>query len=170
MKKSRRMWKIENLIKAEGNDILHSRNHKSTRKAIQHGNVSVRRHAINVARYSLLINEKLGIKCNKRDLIRGALLHDYFLYDWHDPSRKREGLHGFVHPKTALKNAREDFELSPVEENIIVRHMFPLTPHPPACREAWLVCAADKYCALQETVHPLFSRLRRRSPGAKRRP
>ena len=137
---------------------------------MQHGSVSVTQHSIAVAYLSCRIACALHLRVDYDSLIRGALLHDYFLYDWHDPSRKREGLHGFVHPKTALKNAREDFELSPVEENIIVRHMFPLTPHPPACREAWLVCAADKYCALQETVHPFFSRLRRRSSGAKRRP
>lgn len=153
MKKSRRMWKIENLIKAEGNDILHSRNHKSTRKAIQHGNVSVRRHAINVARYSLLINEKLGIKCNKRDLIRGALLHDYFLYDWHDKDHISPlRLHGFLHPGIALRNAEKEYRLSTKEKDIIRKHMWPLTIVPPKCREAWVVSMADKYCSLMETL------------------
>lgn len=153
MKKTRRMWKIENLIKAEGNDILHSRNHKSTRKAIQHGNVSVRRHAINVARYSLLINEKLGIKCNKRDLIRGALLHDYFLYDWHDKDHISPlRLHGFFHPGIALRNAEKEYRLSTKEKDIIRKHMWPLTIVPPKCREAWVVSMADKYCSLMETL------------------
>ena len=153
MKKSRRMWKIENLIKAEGNDILHSRNHKSTRKAIQHGNVSVRRHAINVARYSLLINEKLRIKCNKRDLIRGALLHDYFLYDWHDKDHISPlRLHGFFHPGIALRNAEKEYRLSTKEKDIIRKHMWPLTIVPPKCREAWVVSMADKYCSLMETL------------------
>ena len=153
MKKSRRMWKIENLIKAEGNDILHSRNHKSTRKAIQHGNVSVRRHAINVARYSLLIDEKLGIKCNKRDLIRGALLHDYFLYDWHDKDHISPlRLHGFFHPGIALRNAEKEYRLSTKEKDIIRKHMWPLTIVPPKCREAWVVSMADKYCSLVETL------------------
>ena len=83
-----------------------------------------------------------------------ALLHDYFLYDWHkaDPSHR---LHGFYHPGTALRNARQDFALTPREENIIHRHMFPLTPMPPATREAWIVCLADKYCAAAETVEPV---------------
>lgn len=153
MKKSRRMWKIENLIKAEGNDILHSRNHKSTRKAIQHGNVSVRRHAINVARYSLLIDEKLGIKCNKRDLIRGALLHDYFLYDWHDKDHISPlRLHGFFHPGIALRNAEKEYRLSTKEKDIIRKHMWPLTIVPPKCKEAWVVSMADKYCSLMETL------------------
>ena len=41
------------------------------------------------------------------------------------------------------------------EENIIHRHMFPLTPMPPTTREAWIVCLADKYCAAAETVEPV---------------
>lgn len=30
--------------------------------------------------------------------------------------------------------------------------MFPLVPVPPTCREAWIVCLADKWCALRETI------------------
>ena len=74
------------------------------------------------------------------------------LHDWHenDPSHR---LHGFTHPKRALINATADWNLSDRTQNIILRHMFPLTPVPPACREAWLVCLADKVCALAETFH-----------------
>ncbi len=53
------------------------------------------------------------------------------------------------------KNARNDFELTRVEEDIISRHMFPLTLRPPMCKEAWIVCAADKYCALRETAYTI---------------
>ena len=42
-------------------------------------------------------------------------------------------------------------------KNIIARHMFPLIPVPPQCREAWIVCLADKWCALGETVEPMFT-------------
>ena len=119
-----------------GRVYLKSAGMQAEKGFVQHGSVSVYRHSLQVAVMSVRIARLLAvahISVNLPSLVKGALLHDYFLYDWHDPSRKREGLHGFVHPKTALKNAREDFELSPVEENIIVRHMFPLTPHPPAC-------------------------------------
>ena len=84
---------------------------------------------------------------------RGALLHDYFLYDWHDPDPSHR-LHGFRHPFFALANAERDFDLTPRERNVIVRHMFPLVPVPPTCREAWIVCVADKACALRETIAP----------------
>lgn len=133
------------------------------RKLRQHGTTSVLRHSIQVAAVSLRLARALHLRVDRKALIRGALLHDYFLYDWHLPSGARPPMtHGFTHPKTALNNARADFSLSPREENIIARHMFPLTPVPPACREAWLVCLADKYCALQETF---FSRSRHSAFG-----
>ena len=130
---------------------------------MQHGKTSVFAHSFNVACISIAIAVVLGIKINERHTVRGALLHDYFLYDWHEKNAGHR-FHGFTHPGTALKNAQEDFRLTPVEQNIIARHMFPLCPIPPRCREAWLVCVADKYCALLETVAPLlkpfFSRAR----------
>ena len=121
---------------------------------IQHGDVSVYAHVTSVALQSCRIADALarhGIEVDRPSLVRGALLHDYFLYDWHvpDPSHR---LHGFTHPYAALRNAEHDFRLTPRERNIIVRHMFPLTPIPPACREAWIVCLADKVCALRETL------------------
>jgi uncharacterized protein len=72
-------------IRAVAPDILRSKNFRSTRSHVQHGNMTVNDHSMNVAKYSLAISEKLHIPCEKRDLIRGALLHDYFLYDWHTP-------------------------------------------------------------------------------------
>ena len=125
-----------------------------TRSYIQHGSVTVYDHVCAVARTSLAMADALahvGIRVDRHSLLRGALLHDYFLYDWHDkdPSHR---LHGFRHPFFALARAEEDFDLTPRERNIIVRHMFPLVPIPPTCREAWIACIADKVCALRETV------------------
>ena len=125
-----------------------------TREFIQHGDVTVYTHVTSVARASLSFAEHLGrvgVSVDRASLLRGALLHDYFLYDWHDPDPSHR-LHGFRHPFFALARAEEDFELTPRERNIIARHMFPLVPVPPTCREAWIVCLADKWCALRETV------------------
>lgn len=140
-------------IRTEGKDILESINFRKSEKNMQHGNVSVRRHSIQVAKYSLLISSKLGIKCNKRDLIRGALLHDYFLYDWHDNNHVSiHKLHGFYHPGVALTNAKKEYELTKKQQDIIKKHMWPLTVVPPVCKEAWIVSMADKYCSLMETA------------------
>lgn len=128
------------------------------RAAIQHGSTTVFAHCVKVACFSLFLANKLHIPVNTHALLRGALLHDYFLYDWHEKNAGHR-FHGFTHPATALKNAQEDFMLTPVEKDIIARHMFPLCPIPPRCREAWLVCAADKYCALLETLTPLLRTL-----------
>jgi uncharacterized protein len=117
---------------------------------IQHGDTSCLKHTIAVAYYSIMLAELMGINYKKRDLIRGALLHDYFLYDWHKANKR---LHGFTHPGAALFNADRDFELSTTEREIIKKHMFPLTLSPPTCRESWIVCMVDKACSLYETFN-----------------
>ncbi|NLI57101.1 MAG: HD domain-containing protein [Clostridium sp.] len=122
-----------------------------TTKYMQHGKTSVYEHCIKVAYMSCRIASRLRLNVDFPLLIRGALLHDYFLYDWHDKNNGHR-LHGFFHPRKSLQNAHEDFELTPKEENIILRHMFPLTPIPPYYLESWIVCIADKLCALNETL------------------
>lgn len=129
---------------------------------VQHGSTTCLLHTMAVAYYSVRLSRLLGLKVNRRELIRGALLHDYFLYDWHDGKKERR-IHGFTHPQTALENAMEDFELTEREQNIIKRHMFPLTPVPPKYKESIIVCLVDKYCSLYETFkrQNTYARLRR---------
>lgn len=149
-----RQRELSHKIKEAADDILQSENFRATRGHIQHGNVTVNNHCMNVAKYSIALSEKLHISCRQRELIRGALLHDYFLYDWH--SREHVPLyklHGFYHPGIALRNASKEYNLSPVEKEIIKKHMWPLTVVPPTCREAWIVTSADKWCSLMETLH-----------------
>lgn len=134
--------------------VINELNNKSrfplTKEFIQHGDISVYEHCIFVAYMSCRIANKLNIKVDKKSLIRGALLHDYFLYDWHDKNKPIR-LHGFRHPKIALKNASEEFVLNTKEKDIILHHMFPLNPVPPTSKEAWIICLADKICATRET-------------------
>lgn len=136
------------------NDILESENFQSTKAYIQHGNMSVQEHCINVAKTSLYIRDKFKIRCHTSDLVRGALLHDYFLYDWHKNDKVNpHRLHGFFHPARALHNARKEYSLTARQIDIITKHMWPLTVIPPMCREAWIVTSADKYCSLMETLY-----------------
>lgn len=135
-------------------DILESENFNSMKAYIQHGNMSVQEHCINVAKMSLRIQNKLGIPCHTDDLVRGALLHDYFLYDWHKADEANpHRLHGFFHPARALYNASREYPLTARQADIIKKHMWPLTLVPPMCREAWIVTTADKYCSLMETLY-----------------
>lgn len=122
-----------------------------TRKFFQHGSTSVYRHSLRVAYVSYCLAIYLRLPVRPYELIRGALLHDYFLYDWHDREHSHRRPHGFYHPEAAWQNACRDFRLTQREENIIRRHMFPLTAVPPRYLEAWLVCFVDKVCSVRET-------------------
>ena len=78
--KKRRMREV----REHGCDILKSSGMRAERNWIQHGRTSVYHHSIRVAILSLQIAELLNLSVDKRVLIRGSLLHDYFLYDWHE--------------------------------------------------------------------------------------
>ena len=138
-------------IRYYGKDILDSKSIQIQKQCLQHGKRTVFEHSLAVALMCLTINEFLHLKLNERRLIRGALLHDYFLYDWHVKDKSHR-LHGFRHPYFALENARKEYELDPVLEDMIVKHMFPLIPIPPKYRESWVLCIADKICASKETL------------------
>lgn len=154
-KKLERQRVLHRQIREAASDILKSENFQSTKGHIQHGNMTVNQHCMNVAKYSLAISDKFHIPCSRRELIRGALLHDYFLYDWHiGDAKKPQNLHGFYHPGIALRNASREYDLTDREKDIIAKHMWPLTINKiPMCREAWIVTTADKWCSLLETIH-----------------
>lgn len=139
------------IIERHAQDILMSAGMREEARCIQHGTTSVLAHSAQVTACSLVVARELGLPVDERALTRGALLHDYFLYDWHRPHPDNVA-HGFTHPFTACRNAKRDFNLSPLECGIIRTHMFPLVPLPPASHEALLVCLVDKACALAETL------------------
>ena len=119
----------------------------------QHGSITTYDHCCSVARLSLRINHLLRLKADEEDLVQGAMLHDYFLYDWHENHHDENGWHGFSHAETALRNAREDFDIDPQVAHIIQSHMCPLNiTRIPRTREAWIVCIADKWVSAQETL------------------
>ena len=118
---------------------------------IQHGTTTVYEHCIQVAYESYLFAKEKQIDVDLKILVRGALLHDYFLYDWHNQLTPHH-LHGFFHPGIALRNALRDVELNDVEKDIIKKHMFPLTVFPPKYKESWIVCWIDKKCSMRETL------------------
>ena len=138
------------LIERNGRTILQSTGMAQEKAYVQHGMVSCYLHSVFVAYVSIWLARRFGIRVHLRSLVRGALLHDYFLYDWHikEPFRKA---HGFSHAAVALQNAERDFHLNAVERDMIAKHMFPLNLTPPRYRESVLVCIADKICAVYET-------------------
>lgn len=120
------------------------------RNFIQHGTTTLFKHCRNVALMSLKIARVFHVKVDAKSLVRGALLHDYYLYDWHD-KKVCPHLHGYVHPTLALQNAEKIYTLNPIEIDIIKHHMFPLTICPPKTKEGIIVSIADKLCSTYET-------------------
>ena len=141
--------KCREKIILHGYDILESHGMHEGKGFRHHGDINVYKHTITVVCISLILAEKLRIKVDERALVRGALLHDYYLYDWHIDEDWHKW-HGFRHPRFALENAKRDFGIGEIEADIIARHMFPLTLHPPKYKESWIVCIADKISATMD--------------------
>lgn len=116
---------------------------------IQHGKTSTLDHVMSVAWTCLYLNRKLHLKVDEKSLMRVAILHDYYLYDWHIPDPKRPGLHGFTHGPLAAKLANADFGLSDHEHDAIYHHMFPLVA-PPKHKLGWILTLVDKYVSTRE--------------------
>jgi uncharacterized protein len=146
-------------------DIVKSAVFVQTKNYIQHGKISIYEHSLEVAKISTKLSRFWKVK-NRRSLVRAALLHDFFLYDWHDEWKMT---HGFTHPVEAAENARKYFNISEKVYSLIRSHMWPFTLfHPPRYKEDWLICMADKIVALKETVRlGKFVRIQTSSPRKK---
>ena len=53
------------------------------RQFVQHGNISTFDHCLSVALLSYALVKLLHLPVNRRTLVLGAFLHDFYLYDWH---------------------------------------------------------------------------------------
>ena len=120
---------------------------------IQHGNTTTFTHSLMVAYYSYELALYLPFDYDIASIVRGAMLHDFYLYDWHVPDKSHR-FHGLIHADFALRNARRHFKLNQIEEDIILKHMWPLTFRKiPRYKEAFLVNFIDKICSLGETLY-----------------
>lgn len=115
----------------------------------QHYDTSCYEHCQNVAYYSYSFCKKFNLDYTA--VARAGMLHDLFLYDWRKKQDGRKGLHAFRHPRIALNNSLKIFNLSKKEQDIILKHMWPLTFVPSKYLESYVVSTADKYCALKES-------------------
>ena len=143
---------VDLIFKSYLEEVMKKKKFLKMNRYIQHGNTSCLLHSIAVSYYSYRLAKFLRLNIHENELIRGALLHDYFLYDWHakyKPTRN-VGLHGRIHPKIALFNARKDYDINELEADIIARHMFPLTFTPPKYKESIIVCLVDKVLSTYE--------------------
>ena len=109
-------------------------------------------HSFRVAKRAIQIALSSNRKYNLKNVLIGAILHDYYLYDW----RTNKALlkkHGRRHPFVANENAKKDFDISPEVSEIILSHMWPLNlRYFPYSKEAKLVNYVDDITATKEAL------------------
>lgn len=126
-----------------------------------HGNTNCYEHCLHVAYYNYRLCRLFHL--DARSAARGGMLHDLFLYDWHTHTKQTgDHFHGLTHPKRALLNAKKFFDLNHIEQDIIYRHMWPVTPFRiPHTMEGFISTWTDKYCGACETSNRKKNRKRR---------
>ena len=137
-------------------DLLNSEIVKSMDKYIQHGTTTTLEHCINVSYISYKLAKKFHL--DAKSTARAGLLHDLFLYDWHTEKKTKKLFekHGFTHPQIALSNATKIFNLNEVEEDIILKHMWPLTMALPKYKESFIIILVDKISCILEFMNYHF--------------
>ncbi len=134
---------------------------KSLDNYTQHRSTTTYKHSLNVAYYSFWIAKRLGLNVEEKSLIRGALLHDFNLYDWRK-TNMTSSEHLRTHPKIARYNAKKYFNINPLEEEIILKHMWPVTISKiPTKKEAIIVCAMDSVCAISDFIKSFFPKYKK---------
>lgn len=130
-------------------DILDNQAFLNIKNCKHHG-INRLEHSMRVSYYSYKIAKK--IKLNYTDIARGGLLHDFFCDK--DFAEKKQKFSFAIHPYQSLKNANNNFNLSDLEKDIIINHMFPTLPHKiPKYIESWLVSIVDKIVAIYELYY-----------------
>ncbi len=140
----RHQWEREFLFIAH--DILANPLFQKQKEFLHH-TTSTYDHVLRVARISYTLARLLSL--DYAGTARGALLHDFFLYDWRE--RSRAGIdHIGTHAQVALAHARDTFRLTRKEEDIIASHMFPRSGPGYRFPESALVSTVDKLAACWE--------------------
>ena len=119
--------KMENIVHHEGNRLDHS--------------IRVSYHSYKWAKF---------FKLNATQVARAALLHDFFLEDNQSFTKKEKAITMIKHPKYALENSKKYFDLSPMEEDIILSHMFPVGANIPKYFESCMVDFIDDIASIYE--------------------
>lgn len=129
------------------NDILTNKSIQNLKLYKHHYAYTRLEHCLSVSYYTYVICKFLHL--DYKSAARAALLHDLFFYDCEDKISRPKN-HIKNHPKIALENANKLFNLNKKEQDIILKHMWPLTFSPPKYLESFIVTIVDKYCAFKE--------------------
>lgn len=128
-------------------DILEHDEFDKMGNIVHHG-MDRKNHSLRVSYYSYKLSKFLRL--DYESTARAGLLHDFFLQD-NKTSNTKEKITTLVkHPKYALDNAKEYFELNDIEQDIIESHMFPIAIKLPKYMESWVVNLVDDVVAIAE--------------------
>ena len=126
-------------------DLLSDDLVKSMKTYRHHGEISTHYHSVYVSYNVLKACERIKAD-HEREIVRAALLHDFYLYEWY--TEKHSENHIYYHPKESVKNIESHFgELSDLQRNMILSHMFPTAKTMPHYLGSWLLTLTDKRCA-----------------------
>ena len=119
-------------------------------KNIRHHGITRYNHSLRVAYYTYLVTKKLRL--NYIEATRAALLHDFFTTELSDENMKTSLKE---HPRVALENSKKYFEISDLQADIIVKHMFPVTKSLPKYKESVIVDIIDDVSSVYERTYSL---------------
>lgn len=129
--------------------FLHDERILKMKKISMHRGSNCFIHSFKVAKLAI----KRALRHHKGNLytiLVGAILHDYYLYDWRE-DRSKMRHHMGSHPYTAAENAQRDFKVYDKIKEAIRSHMWPVNiADYPRTKEARIISNADKTIYLRE--------------------
>lgn len=131
-------------------DLINNDTVKQMKNFRHHFETTCFDHCICVSYYSYKMAKKWNT--DYKSAARAGMLHDLFLYDWRKPRPDGKGLHAFRHPRIALNNAMKIFDLNKVEQDAILKHMWPLTIILPKYKVSYIITLADKYATFLDNI------------------
>ncbi len=131
-------------------DILENQEFQKLQGIVHHGHNRLD-HSLRVSYFSYRIGKMLTL--DYRKIARAALLHDFFFEDNESANCKTRVKTLVRHPEYALENASKYYDLTEMERDIIVTHMFPISPRVPKYLESWLVDLVDDCVSVSEKLY-----------------
>ncbi|MBP5204478.1 hydrolase [bacterium] len=136
-------------------DILNNKEFQKLKHYKHHG-INRLTHSMNVSYHSYRITKFL--KLNYKAAARAGLLHDFFLVNYQKINSKEKIKVLCKHPVYAFNNSKKNFDLSPIEENIILSHMFPLHLTLPKYVESIIVHLVDDFLPFYERFQSIVNK------------
>lgn len=130
----------------ENDAIINSKVFQELHGFHQHLYTSRYDHSLNVGFLVFLMTRKTSYY---QEAMLGALCHDLFIYN-HYETASSSWQHLLDHPLAALETTQVHFETTPLAENMILSHMWPISQHAPKSKGAWWLVAMDKVASVAE--------------------